>query len=352
MNDGTVILHTSPDDLLRWKHYYDRLARKNIYSSPDYIRLLEKQWGDEAELFICGDEESYVYYPYFKRRIDTRVLDGEDHRDLSPYRDIVSSWYYGGPLFSAEQDDPLLARGFIEQFYAHAVRSGFVSGFVRFDPNIGNHAVYQGLMDVERNRETVCIDLQRPSEDIFRGFGATNRRNIRRAEREGISVTVTDAESDWHEFASIYAQEMMRKNAPAHLCLPSTFFHLMRCDLRGHCTLVKALDRGRTVGGLIVLYDEQCAYHYLSASDPAYWGKRVNNLLFSGAVLFAKRMEIPTFDFMGGRPGVFRFKAQFSRQRRSFFVAKTVYDRDLFDTLCRRSSMHNAQYFPPYRADA
>lgn len=344
-----TIADTSISNLPTWRHFFDQLPRKCIYHAPDYIRFLEQHRGDTAELFVFGDERQYVYYPYFKKPLSSLALGKRSAVDLAGYYDVSSSWYYGGPIVKCATDHKLLAQNFIAAFSTYARQSKFVTEFVRFDPNIANHLPFQDHYAIEENRETVYIDLTRDTGEIWSGFTTANRRNIRRAEHEGVHCEPTSAVDDWRTFAMIYAEEMLRKEGPQHLRFSHDFFLDLRQTLGHTCQLIAARYEGELAGGFIVLHDDSYAFHFLSASRPEFWGKRVNNRLFYGAIMWARHRGLRILDFMGGREGVFRFKAGFSPLRGIFRVAKKVHIKELYDEISRITGPKGSHWFPPYR---
>lgn len=352
MKAGIRILTTSETDLPEWRLYYDRLPRRSIYHSPDYIRFLENHYQDDAELFIFGDEDRYVYYPYFKKRLDKLPFAADLPFDASKYCDISSSWYYGGPLVNNAEDDNSLAKDFIAAFSGYARENGFLTEFIRFDPNLENHLFLAEHIPLLENRQTVFVDLSESMTEIYRNFSPSNRRNIKHAEKNGVISLTADAPEDWEAFAQIYQQEMIRKKASRHLHFSLAFFMSMRSSLQDNCRLIKATLHGKCIGGFIIIYDDYFGFHFLSASLREYWNLHVNNNLFLECIKWAKNKALSHFDFMGGREGVFNFKQQFSHLRKIFYTAAIVHKPDFFNKLCRASERNNILYFPPYRASA
>ena len=145
---------------------------------------------------------------------------------------------------------------------------------------------------------------------------------------------------------------MQRKNAPRHLRFPTQFFVDLRRSLTDHTVLIAAVQAETFVGGFVILFDDRRAFHFLSASPPAAWSQRVNNLLFTEAIRWAQGNGKEILDFMGGRTGVFKFKALFSRSRGDFCVRRKVYDQQLYDALTAAAGadLGGRDFFPAYRA--
>jgi len=350
------ILHTTEPEFGQWKYYYEELWNKGIYHSPDYIKVLETYYGDEAELLIFGNEQEFMYHPYFKRKLDK--LPFSSHKscnlDLSSYCDIVSSWYYGGPLCSIQNGPKQneLSAKFIEEFHRYCLETNIVSEFIRFDPILDNHLPFIGLIDIQKNRETVCVDLKESEEEIWGNFEGRNRTSIRRAKKSGIKIERSTREKDIIEFSKIYAVEMERKNAPQHYRFHLPFFNKMMSCLDSKISLFLAKIDDKMIGGSLCTHAHGIVNDMLMASLFEYWKYQPNNLILYEAILWSKRNGHNIFDLQGGRDGVFKFKKSFSRTRKNFHTSSIVHNNHIYEKLCKLACEHgmgDSDFFPKYR---
>ncbi len=349
-----LVLGSSPADRPVWQEYYDRLhSRQCVYAHPAYIAFLAGHYGDAAELFVYEADGEFVYYPYFKRRLDGLGLQLPSGTQLSGRFDIHSSWYYGGPLFSSSDNMAALAADFLREFRDYARSAGCVSEFARLDPNLENYTCYPAA-DITLNRQTVYVELGgRSREQVWQEFNQSNRWAINRAQREGI-VTVPHGTEDagaWTRFVAIYQAEMERKNAPVHLRFDARFFDDLRSSLPDNLCLLAAMKGDETCGAHLIIYDESNAFAFLSATAFAYWRTQVNNLMWSDAIFWALDRGKRRYDLQGGRAGVFKFKAHFAPTRGKFHTLNAVHDRALFDALAAANPAPPGQAddrFPPY----
>ncbi len=339
-----------------WESYYHRLAEGNrgVYHCPRYIKTLAGHLGGEAELFVLRDDQDFVYYPYFLRRLDKLPFAERCDVDLTKYYDIVSSWYYGGPLLECRTwgRRKEIASAFRTIFGDYCRDRGIVSEFIRFDPNVGNHEWLDGILSAKRVWETVYVDLSETLEHIWRGMETRCRTSIRKAIKNDIRVTVSDDEEDIKKFHSIYQQEMRRKGAPRHYDVSLEFLLNLFKALEGRAKLVSASKDGEFIGSSVCLYEKGgVAHDYLMATDPHYWKYQPNNLIIHKAIEWSKQARLRIYDLQGGRVGVYRFKKAFSKAVRSFYTASIVLDRKMYDHLKekRGSGPGDERYFPEYR---
>jgi len=354
MKWNVTILRTSEPDFAKWKDYYNRLEKKGVYHSPEYISCLEKHYQDEAELFLFGNEKEFLYYPYFKRRLDKLPFSANCHIKLSEFFDIISSWYYGGPLPSSSRLNGSIFKEFIKVFSDYSRQKRWVSEFVRFDPNLGNHSYFVELLPVSKNRESVYVDLRQPEDRIWMNMEGRARTAIQKAKKLGVKVHVSNDINDVTKFCKIYDAEMERKMAQSHYFFSQEFILVLFKTLGSKIKLFyTTVDDTFTSGGIFAYEAGEAVHYYLMATDFDYIRYQANNLILHEAMLYFKRKGAKIFDLQGGREGVFNFKKSFSKNRRSFFTCGVIHNLPLYKKLVQyRSDSSDAMryaFFPEYR---
>jgi len=338
---------TSGEDFTEWSGYYARLKNKGAYHSPEYISLLEKHYGDEAVLFVYEEGDEFVYYPFFKRSLEGLELSGVGFFEHSKYFDIVSSWYYGGPLTSNYSDQ--LIRGFSEAFSTYCVEGNIVSEFVRFDPYIANHENAHAGMTVVDNREVVYIDLTPGEDTILQSYRHKCRKNIfNKALKGGVTVDYKHGPAELEKFFHLYDSEMRRKNASVSYFFDLNFFKELLSRVPG-ALLVSIYVNGDYAGGSIALKDGTMAHDYLRAVDNRYRGLGISDFVIHQNVCFFKKEGAFVYDLQGGRDGVFEFKKSFSKLTRHFKVGQAIHLPDVYAELCSKALVKSEDYFPAYR---
>ncbi|MFB6283496.1 MAG: GNAT family N-acetyltransferase [Halobacteria archaeon] len=347
--------HYTTDELEEWKKFYNEFDEtdRGCYHAPWYMESLEGNFetpDEKAELFVVEDGEEVAYYPFLRRSLgNLEFADGSDN-SLKEYSDIVSSWYYGGPLTTSDE----LSGTFVEEFREFCRGENIVSEFVRFDPNIGNQELFPEL-EPTFNRETVPVDLTVGEDGIWENYESRNRRAIRQARDTPLETEVAEDEDEVEEFHSIYCNAMEGKDATEHYRFELEFFlDLYRSDFADFVIAMDS-DDNVTVGGFIMVLDDLRGYHYLSASNPDYWDMRVNNLMYHRVVMHAHDIGLDIFDFQGGRPGVFKFKSSFSPNRGEFYISKRIHMEEVYDELVEIAGESGIDtesgYFPAYRVE-
>jgi hypothetical protein len=347
----TKILTTN--ELSTWKQYFEQLPETGAYHSPLYLDILEGNFeypDEESRLFILEDGTDFVYYPYFRRPLATTAHETGEY-DCSGLYDIVSSWYYGGPLLS-DRDRSDLATEFASAFSNHCLRTGIVAEFIRFDPNIRNDERFSGL-DPEFNRETVPVDLKKSLDAIWDDFSSSNRTHIRTARDAGFTVSQATTRSEVAGFYDIYSNAMEAKNASDHYWFSLDFFIDLILETPRIATLLLSVYEEDIVGGSLLVHHDSTVNEAFRASDPDLWDQGLNNHLCHGAIKHMYERDFARLDFQGGRPGVFQFKKAFSSDRGKFHIARRIHDKETYDELVAAAAEADidtdADYFPAYR---
>lgn len=346
-------IHLTTESIEEWWNYYERVGEPGPYHRPDYLQSLAGDFehtDERAEAFVLESGENLVYYPYIRRSLESVPFAEETDMDLSKYDDIVSSWYYGGPFTSREDEE--LCELFAEQFDDFCRSEHIVAEFVRFDPNERNDERFECL-DPEFNRETVYVDLTKDMETIWNEFEKRNRNAIRQAQETDLEVVPTENHQEYEAFYDIYTNAMEAKDATDHYRFEYSFFvELLETDLS---TLLVATHDNHVVGGAMVVHNEELAHDYLRASNPDFWDMRVNNLLCYEALMHMRDTGRKIFDFQGGRPGVFKFKKSFSPNRAEMHLGTAVHLPEVYTELTDDAKKAGIEvdggYFPEYRVE-
>jgi CelD/BcsL family acetyltransferase involved in cellulose biosynthesis len=144
---------------------------------------------------------------------------------------------------------------------------------------------------------THVLELERDPESVRRRFRPQMRRNVARAERDGVLVRHGEARADLVDtFYGLHLRTRRRQGVPVQ---PRRFFGLLWDGLieRGLGSLLLAYSGTTPVAGAVFLSWNRAVTYKFGASDPAYWGLRPNNLLFWAAIREACVRGDRTLDF-------------------------------------------------------
>jgi CelD/BcsL family acetyltransferase involved in cellulose biosynthesis len=132
---------------------------------------------------------------------------------------------------------------------------------------------------------------------VATGMRSNVARNIRKAERSGVEVTVGKTAEDMAgAFYRLHVATRRRQGVPVQ---PRRFFSLFweRLVEPGLATVLLGRVDGAPVAGAVFMTWNGTTIYKFGASDPAFAGYRVNNLLMWRAICDACAAGSHTFDF-------------------------------------------------------
>jgi CelD/BcsL family acetyltransferase involved in cellulose biosynthesis len=168
---------------------------------------------------------------------------------------------------------------------------------------------------------THVLPLDRSVDEIFSTFHPNQvRRNVRRAQRAGVTVRIGDTEADvTGVFYRLHTRTRHRLGIPVQ---PRRYFrllwqHVLRPGLG--VVMIAELDGVPVAAGVFLASTGACVYKY-GASDERRWVDRPNHLLFWEAIRWAAAQGCRTFDF--GRTdstdhGLREFKSRWGTDERA-----------------------------------
>ena len=172
------------------------------------------------------------------------------------------------------------------------------------------------------NLEGLCADR------LINEYKPVIRRNIRKAERSGISIRRIGGREEISRLFRLYRDTMKRHNANP-IWTKGTLYAIYDLLIpEGKASILFAELSGNTISGMIVIYSKDITSYFLGASDFAYLSLRPNDLLFHTAIRESVSAGKRYFDFMTCNirdKGLIQFKEKWGAERHSFYI----FEKDL-----------------------
>ncbi len=344
MRGTQKILSTEEESL--WTELVEKTQYRDIFYLPEYIRILAGHMDATGHLYFYGNENKYIIYPFMVRKIDRR------------YRDIVSPWYYGGPLFYGD-----IGRDEVEQFLSEfgdfCRDEKIVSEFSRFNPYLENFRNMENQIDLYEIGRVVWVDLTQDLDSIFmNSFSSACRRSIRKSKKVELKIHWSNREKHLRAFHSLYVASMKAKDARGFYYFPYHFLTRLLENLRDSFILITAEYDHKIVGGNIYLYKYGTMYYYLGARDPRYPKANASNRIMFEGIKYGREHGLKIFDIGGGPvdSGLLRFKKKFSNRTKTLYGHKRIHQRQTYRDLCSEAGKNpeslqyeQASFFPEYR---
>ncbi|MCL6561056.1 MAG: GNAT family N-acetyltransferase, partial [Firmicutes bacterium] len=287
----------SLQDREQWLQELENLKElcPDLHYRPEYCGLFRGQ--GEARLFVYREGTASVVYPFLLRKVNLiSGLEGALGQDLY---DITSPYGYGGPLAS-----PAAAESVWDNFYRcfvqYCKKNDIITEFIRFHPLLGNHRLLTNHVEVERVSSVVCVDLKGSDEEIWSGYERNNRKNIKKAYREGLEVILEETPAHFTDFITIYHQTMLRNRAGEFYFFSGDFYDRIHKELKGHFLYAHTLRGGRVISTELLLYNETYIHSFLGGTLDEFFEYRPNNILKHEVIKWAKKKGIKYFLLGGG----------------------------------------------------
>jgi len=335
-------------DEQEWRRFLP--ASRSVFGSVEYARICETFRGCDSRLFVVESEKATICHPIQLRPVG----------DLPFAAGVGGQWDsttpdFTGPVVQGADHD--LMAGFRERHGAFMRDQGVIAEFAHLHPWEQGRDLLGA--DCAFNRDIVWIDVTQDPEVLFRDHvKASCRRNINKAQREGVKIVIGADDLRLDEFYRIYCGTMRRNQALDNYYFSLDFFRRIRDDLPDNARFVFAEHEGRVVAEFLYMHDDDNVFLFLGGADAEFGHLRPTNMVVWDTVLWAhqagkKRLILGA----GYRPddGIYQFKSSFSPLRQAFYIYKRIHrgeDYAILDQRCRELNGmgdEKIEYFPSYR---
>mgnify|MGYP001185914281 FL=1 len=335
MNYKVLSLHEKAE----WNEYLSKihLEEKDIYFTPEYYEIYEKNGEGIAHCFIYENSKDVALYPFLVNPIKVLGYTLEDE-----YFDIQSVYGYNGILTNS------FSSNFIEEFYksfnAYCLENNIIAEFIRFHPIFNNYRFSINHIQVIFDRKTVALDLTQTYEDIWQKEYTSNNRNmIRKAEKKGYSCEVISSptKDQIDKFSTIYLNSMNMVGADDYYLFNKDFFYNTYKYLNNYAYLFNIVDVNNEITSSAIFFHFGDFFHYHLSGRTEMANNSVNNLLLDEAVKFAKEKGAKIFHLGGGRSSLpddslLKFKSNFSKTKLDFYIGKKIHNQQVYDEVIKQ----------------
>lgn len=337
-------------DLVKSSYYFD------LHFLPEYLEPFEDHLNAKALLARYADKDGEVLFPFFKRRLCTN----NDSPDLDPYYDVISPWYYGGPIFIGNRDEDRCHR-FSRSFKEYCVERNIVSLFSRFHPYLGNNQNISKKNVIDQIGVVMWIDLTMSKDRIWKkSFSGECRKEIRRINTNKFDIQISRNRNDLKKFHQLYVRAMQEKETENFYMFDLNFLEKIYDNLKDNFIMIFQDIADETVAASIKLFNNDIMYGFLGARNSDFPLFNNYHLIIFESILYGKEKGIKIFDLGGGKEGssLLHFKKKFSRNKLPLFGQKEIFNIDLYKKICESAGCssdklkyESASFFPEYRIE-
>ncbi|MGR3279880.1 GNAT family N-acetyltransferase [Acaryochloris marina NIES-2412] len=334
----------------------------DIYHLPEYLYCEAKRTQSIPEAFLFMDEGEVCLIPYLLRPCNP--IPKESHKNDQVY-DITSPNGYSGFLLSkAAHENPSFLNEAWRQFHLTLSSRKICSAFLRLHP-ILNTVNLQGINDISFKKvgETVSINLELSESELWSHTHKSQRNKINRCQRLGLIAKVKPFSEYINDFCDIYEATMQRVQAEtSFLTFNRSYFNLLleQLDHKLFVCIVEYQEKIIAAG----LYSECSGIVQGLLGGTTIEGLKLSptSLEFYQISLWAKQRGNHILHLGGGvgcaEDSLYHYKANFSKQRHSFYTASTIINPIKYKQLLEsHAKVHNVDinsllstsFFPAYR---
>jgi serine/alanine adding enzyme len=328
-------------------------ASLSFFGSAEFARISENQTGYRAQLLVINAGMARMTVPFY-----IRPVTGLEFADDCDQRSDALTPEFTGVIIL--RSDPSISRIEFQDALGRTLREqGIVASFMHLNPwSEGNE-----LLDpahVRYNRDIVWVDVSLGPERLWaEHFTHACRKNIKRAEREGIRIFEADSIDHIREFHRIYIDTMIRANASSQYHFPLEYFLRLFGEMRDHARFTMAERNGQIIGAILYTHDDDNIYSYLGGADAEFQQMRPTNAMVYDTIRWGAAHGKKRLILGGGyRPddGIFRFKSSFSANVARFSTYREIHLPEAYHALEVQWCQHyhreqlQTEYFPSYRS--
>jgi hypothetical protein len=356
VNDGFRIWDANDSaDRALWVEAWSAGPGREVFNHPDYLKLFAEAVDRPLCAYLQSDEGT-VMYPFILRPVDS-----EGPARSGDLTDMITPYGYGGPQAWAASSISRLAAEFWPALDSWAATQNVVTEFVRFGLFRDAYLPYVG--DARTRAINVVVALGDAADAMWMSFDQKVRKNVKKAQRSGITMSIDETGQFLDDFLRIYVGTMDRREAAAGYFFPRSFFETIIKQLPGQFAFFHASLDDRIVSTELVLVSEDSVYSFLGGTDSAAFEFRPNDLLKFEVITWAAARGKKHFVLGGGASpgdGIERYKRAFAPNGSVDFVTgQRVLHPDAYEALvaAKRADVEardmtwpdDLSYFPAYR---
>ncbi len=201
-------------DKKTWDDFIDQSNYGLLFHKWDFLKIMEKYSGYGLLPFGVhkGDVLTCVFPLFCKREMGMRMVFSPPPRACVPYL---------GPVMSATYDTLKQKR---KESYLQSVTDEIGQELKKISPNYTSITLSHGLTDIrpfkwngykDESHYTYKLDLAASLDDIWAGFDATCKKNIKKSEKLGLAIKrVHDSDKFYDVMKKRYEEQEL--NAPLY----------------------------------------------------------------------------------------------------------------------------------------
>lgn len=297
----------------QWAALFEHLPpdQRDVFYTPSFARLCQETLNRDDEVLCAAlwEGDAAVLYPFAKRDLG-RLTAFEAFTG----RYDMTGLYGRGGLVAAGATPQVLA-AFHAAMADYCRASGIVCGFDRYHPVMANDASAAPDTRIMDIGGFVVVDMRPPLEAIQEAFKSSVRKDLRKAERNGIQCFAEAGDAHLAEFLDIYHGTMTRNAASEFYYFSAEYFAALCRTIPGQFHFFYALAGEQIVSCELVLHHGKYAHSFLGGTRREALPLSANPMLKWEIIRTLKTQGCEYFLLGGGTQpddGIFQFKKAYA----------------------------------------
>ncbi len=281
-------------------------------------------------------------YLYSFEKDSIRIICPFAERDFNGHVDVVKPFGFSGFVGNGECPEfPAYWRNFTQE-------RGYICGYLGLNP-IFDYGNYFDSGSIFQYDTIYFLDLTPSLDELFAGLNSNRKRQLKHW--DGIVSNLTFDKTVLGSFFQDHYYDFLRsKNAdPFYYFSSETLSFLFNLD---NVLLVGIRNGEKVVAASVFTHTPYVGEYLFGISLPE--GRKHSAALVWYGIRHLKSLGIPTINLGGGDAGTADFKIRFGAKERPLKCIKEVYDKKIYEMLCRSADADPSDlkgYFPAYRKE-
>lgn len=333
----------------KWDSIVRSFKKYDVYYLSQYSKSFELVGEGEPLLIYYKDDTTRAINVIIKRDIG-KINQFREKIQQNSWFDISTPYGYGGFIIEGSNYKAL------EYDYVEfCKKEGFISEFVRFNLFSEYHNIFNG--EIQSYTNNVVRTLNLDIKEMLMDFEHKVRKNLKRANINGLEIEIDEKGKRIKEFLDIYYATMKRNNANSIFYFPESFFESLN-KMHHNYIYMHVLYEKEIISTELLLYGKENSYSFLGGTKSEYFNLRPNDFLKYEIIKWSKEKGLKRFILGGGYgvdDGIFKYKKSFAPNGiHKFYIGKRIFDSDRYNKLVdiRNNEFDfdkDTMYFPRYR---
>lgn len=350
--DDDLIEIITLNEIEKWNKIIDEFDSADSYYSSNYVIPFKDNGEGEPVLLYYNDGNLQMINVVIKR--DLSLIESFNGKmPASTYFDFITPYGYGGMIVKGENES---IGKMLKEYEIWCKNNNIISEFVRFHPL---HAINKKIRDYysfETLGPTVTVDIKNEKE-VWENYTSNNRNAIRKAKKNGVSITYSNEQKDYKEFQKIYLQTMESLNSKKYYMFSDVFFDSFYKHMKEKMLVFNALYNDKVIASSIILMDKGVMHYHLSGSKREFRNLNATSLLLDEVIQYGFSKGVKRFHLGGGlgskEDSLYKFKRNFNpKSITNFHIGKKIINKEKYEELSSSVEVKTDDYFPKYRGES